>query len=204
MSAAIRSSRRWLQFSLRGLLVLLTLLGVLLGRHVERVRRQKLAVAVWNGLGAEISYRHERTRAKSGALYFDSRLAPPAPAAARRLLGDEHFQTPIRLRLVTSQKVSAEDFAALGGLPELENLEIYARIQLTDETARRLRRFGRLERLVLANLDGQSDATGISTAFLENLAEMTTLRELFLLDGAFGDAEIDKLRRALPECQIVN
>lgn len=203
MSAAPRTRRRWLQFSLRGLLVVLTLLGVWLGRHVERVRRQKLSVAVWSGLGAQISYRHELTRAKNGTLYFDSRMSPPAPAAARHLLGDEHFQTPIRLRLVTSQQVSAEDFAALGGLPELETLEIYARIQLTDETARQLRRCGRLERLVLANIDGESDAAGISAAFLENLAAMTSLRELFLLDGAFSDAEIDELRRALPECQIV-
>lgn len=202
MSTAAKMKRRWLQFSLRGLLVALTLLGVWLGLHVERVKRQQLAVAVWSGLGADISYRHELTRAKNGTLYFDSSVPPPGPVAVRRLLGDKHFETPVRLHLVTSQKISADDFAALAGLPELQTLEIYGRFQLTDETARRLRGLGRLERLVLANVDGESDASGISEAFIKNLAAMASLRELYLLDGAFSDAEIAKLRRALPECHI--
>lgn len=203
MSTATKTKRRWLQFSLRGLLVVLTLAGIWLGRHVERVRRQKCAIGVWASHGAEIGFRHELVRSKSGMLYFDSRLTPPGPAAARRLLGDEHFESVIRLRLVTSQKITEEDFAALAGFPDLQTLEIYARFQITNNATRHLCGFRRLERLVLANADGASDASGISDKCLNDLGNLASLRELFLLDGAFSDADVAKLRRALPECKIV-
>lgn len=202
MHAAARSKRRWLQFSLRGLLVAITLGGIWLGRHVERVKHQKQAVAVWRGLGAEIGFRHELTRSKLGVLYFDSQLSPPAPAAVRRLLGDEHFETPIRVRLVTSKKVASQDFAALAGLPELETLEVYGRFQLTDTTLAQLGRLRRLERLVLANIDGASDASRISAAALDDLSRLGSLQELYLFDDVFSEADVESLRAALPDCKI--
>ena len=194
--------RRWLQFSLRGLLVAITLGGIWLGRHVERVKHQKQAVAVWRGLGAEIGFRHELTQPKLGVAYFDSRRAPPAPAAVRRLLGDEHFETPIRMRLVTSKMVASQDFAALAGLPELETLEVYARFQLTDATLAQLGRLRRLKRLVLANIDGASDASGVSPAALDDLSRLGSLRELYLFDDVFIEADVERLRAALPDCKI--
>lgn len=203
MSAASRTKRRWLQFSLRTFLVVFALLGIGLGRHVERVRRQKLAVAAWQELGAEIGCRHQLTRTKFGTAYFDNRAALPGPAAAHRVLGAEHFETVISLRLITSKQISEEDFAALAGLPDLRTLEIYARFQLTDQAISHLRGLDQLERLVLANVDGESDASRISDACLDDLAALESLRELFLLDQAFTDADVAKLRRALPECDIV-
>jgi hypothetical protein len=203
MNAPTKTKRRWLQFSLRGLLLMLTLAGIWLGRHVERVRRQKYAVGVWTRHGAEIGFRHQLVRSKSGMLYFDSRLSPPGPAAAHRLLGDEHFESVIRLRLVTSQKITEEDFAALAGFPDLRTLEIYARFQLTKNATRHLRGLRRLERLVLANADGASDASASSDACVDDLGNLVSLHELFLLDGAFSEADIAKLRRAIPECKIV-
>lgn len=203
MNTAGASGRRWLQFSLRTFLVLLTLLGIWLGRHVELTKRQKRSVAVWRDLGAEIGCRHEMVRAKDGRIYFESRLDPPAPAAVRRWLGDEHFETVVKVQLVTSKQLTEEDFAALTGLPDLQTLEIYARFQLDDETIRQLGALGRLERLVLGNVDGGSDRARISAACLEDLTGLTSLRELFLLDDAFSEADLTKLRRALPKCNIV-
>jgi len=204
MSAPRRTKRRWLQFSLRTFLVLFALLGIGLGRHVERARRQKLAVAAWQQLGAEIGCRHQLTRTKFGTTYFDNRAALPGPAAAHRVLGSEHFETVIRLRLITSKQISEQDFTALEGLPDLRTLEIYGRFQLTDESVSHLRRLARLERLVLANVDGESDPSRLSDACLDDLAGLESLRELFLLDQAFTDADVARLRRALPRCNIAH
>ncbi|HEV7223852.1 MAG TPA: hypothetical protein VGN42_14185 [Pirellulales bacterium] len=204
MDAASRTKRRWFQFSLRTFLVLFALLGIALGRHVERAKRQKLALVAWQELGAEIGCRHQMARTKFGTVYFDSRAAPPGPAALRPFLGAEHFETVVKLQLITSKQISEQDFAALADLPDLRTLEIYARFQLTDEAVSHLRGLARLERLVLANVDGESDASRISGACLDDLAGLASLQELFLLDQAFSDADLATLRRALPDCNIIH
>jgi hypothetical protein len=48
---SVRPCRRWLRFSLRTMLVVVTLLGVWLGVKVEQARRQKRAVDTLKALG---------------------------------------------------------------------------------------------------------------------------------------------------------
>jgi hypothetical protein len=71
--------RRWLQFSLRTLLVAVTLLAVWLGLWTDRARRQRVAVQRVRELGGDIRYDYENQ--KGGQ--------PPGPEWLRRLLGDE-------------------------------------------------------------------------------------------------------------------
>lgn len=85
----------------------------------------------------------------------------------------------------------------------MKTLEVYARFEITDEGIRQLRALGRIERLVLANTEGESEPTRLSVASLQTLAELRSLRELFLLDAAFSDESVERLRRQLPDCKIV-
>ena len=72
--------RRWFQFSLRTLFVLLTVLCVWLAVTVNRARKQREAVAAIEAVGGMVLYEHQ---------YDDSE--PPGPKWLRELVGDEYF-----------------------------------------------------------------------------------------------------------------
>jgi hypothetical protein len=198
-----KKPRRWLQYSLRSFAIALTLFGVFLGLRVEKARRQKAAVTVWRGLGAQIVCRHEMIFGPAGFLGVNSLAEPPGPDWARRLLGAEYFDTVDSVQLATFRQVTDADFAALAGLPDLKTLEVYARFRISDEGIGQLRALTRIERLVLANTEGKSDPACVSDASLQTLAKLRSLRELFLLDAVFSAESADHLRRQIPDCKIV-
>lgn len=66
MNSRRKKPRRWLQYSLRSFLIAFALLGVFLGLSVEKARRQKIAVNVWQGLGAQIVCRQEMVFGPTG------------------------------------------------------------------------------------------------------------------------------------------
>jgi len=73
--------RRWFQFSLRTLLVLLTVLCVWLGVTVNRARKQREAVAAIEALGGYVRYEYQ----------YGSGQEPPGPKWLRELIGEEYF-----------------------------------------------------------------------------------------------------------------
>src|SRR5688572_26162539 len=89
LSTSVPPRRRWLRFSLRTLLVAVTVLSVWLGVKVDQARRQKRAVETLQALGADIRYEHQRL-AEGG---FDGRIELDVPEWARELCGDDFFQT---------------------------------------------------------------------------------------------------------------
>src|SRR6185436_12188597 len=76
-----KPKRRWYQFSLKTLLVVLTLLCLGPGGYVayeqNKARRQKAAVEAIEKLGGTVAYDHE--------------VPPPRSALMRQILGDESF-----------------------------------------------------------------------------------------------------------------
>ena len=82
-SLARRSRRRWLQFSLRGFLVVLTIGCVWLGWQTERAREQANAVKAIEALGGVVQYDWQtgsriRKQGDAPTLYhFYSRSGPP-------------------------------------------------------------------------------------------------------------------------------
>ena len=104
-----KSERRFLRFSVRTLLIVLTILCIWLGWKVERARRQREAVAFVHEMGGSVNYDYEVDN--------DGRFAPnaepPGPKWLRRQLGVDFFDDVILARLVEAE---VSDITPLSGL----------------------------------------------------------------------------------------
>lgn len=92
-SAAKNPRRRWLQFSLRSLLVALTLFGILLGGWVNRATRQREAVAAIRAAHGEVGYDYQRTQ------YSYSIEQAGAPDRLSNWLGIDYFHSVVVIAL---------------------------------------------------------------------------------------------------------
>jgi hypothetical protein len=218
----IKASRRWLRFSLRTMLVLVTAFGVWLGIKVDEARRQKAAVEKLQALGVEVWYEHQRT-ANGG---FDVRIDLAVPDWARDLCGDHFFQTVKGLFYVRrlgagvtpemSNPITDADLKCLADLPHLEQL-IISRAPITDaglahlrhperlrvvaiymtqvgdSFVRRLKNAGRLESLVLDETQVTDDA----------LAELTNLPHLQVLGLQHTDTG-DRALAPFAACELIS
>src|SRR3569623_2762908 len=100
--------RRWLQFSLRGSLLAMTIACLWLGRTVDRAQKQRAAVEAIEAIGGVVQYdwqseiaSWERSPPASkypgwgthpGTRFAPTALTPSAPAWVRQLLGEDLFQ----------------------------------------------------------------------------------------------------------------
>jgi hypothetical protein len=104
------SPKRFLRFSLRTLLILITVLAVWLGSKMSAARRQKEAVETMLNSGATLQYDYQMKRrvpttgpfvpnghvgVKLPEFTFDSNAPLPGPAWLRTKLGDDYFCTVV-------------------------------------------------------------------------------------------------------------
>jgi hypothetical protein len=206
---------RWLRFSLRTLLVLVTVFGVWLGVKVDQARRQKRAVENLSALGARFWFEHQRT--SDGG--FDGRIELHVPAWARELCGDDFFQNVrgiyVRRRpgenVDQPRQITDEDLKCLADLPQLEILQIVSapisdaglahvvyperltnvslsNTNIGDGFLRQLRAAKRLESLWLDN-------TRVTDDGLAELHGITSLRRLSLSGTETGDRGLAVFRQ---------
>src|SRR5688572_1612308 len=90
--------RRFWRFSLKTLLILLTLFCLWLGTLANSANRQRRAVQAIQRSGGEFNYDYQRIPSPSGQRY-SNRAEPPGPKWLRRILGDHYFITPVALRI---------------------------------------------------------------------------------------------------------
>lgn len=186
-SAERWAPHRWLRFSLRTLLVVVTVFGVWLGVKVGQARRQKEAVEALLQLGATVRYAHQRNDANPTE--FDSDKDLGVPGWLRRMAGDHFFQTVALIQF--SGPVTDKELVHLAALAHVECLhfgqESYEEIDVTDAGLGHLPRPDRLTHLAAAN-------TRIGDAFLKRLTGATGLEVLHLS----GTRVTDEGLRALP------
>lgn len=197
--------RRWLQFSLRSLLVLVTLLALGLGWFVRRVEPQRRAVAKVQSLG--------------GSCHFDSPLENSGAVRRflRRGLGPAFVDPVVDVDLSYSRAVDG-DLACLQTVPGLKSLDLYA-TQVTDTGLARLQHLHDLESLNLgrtritdAGLAALAELQAlellslggcpITDAGLECLAKFPRLRYLYLSHSMVSDDGLAAFQEALPNCQV--
>lgn len=107
--------RRWFQFSLRTLFVLMTILAVWLGLVMGKARKLRRAVDAITAAGGEVYFHHQSQDAEAPA---------PGPPWLRRLVGDEPFIAPARV-VLTGPDVTDEFIAEhLRSMSSLEDLGI--------------------------------------------------------------------------------
>src|SRR5262245_13888831 len=106
-----KPTRRWLRFSLRTLLLLVTVAcGAFgwLGYKMRLVERQRAAVEAIQKLGGRVYFAHDQGPA-------------PGPAWLRKLLGEDFFATVTYVAL-SEKDISDSALAHLGAFEQLQHL----------------------------------------------------------------------------------
>jgi hypothetical protein len=176
--ALITPKRRWAQFSLASMFVVVTLLCVWLSVVVNRAHRQRDAVATIEALGGSVDYvesdQEEPDETASDAF--------PKPFL-RRWLPRDYFDE-VRVVQLTGTQVTDADLAHLHGLTGLQALTLSS----TRVTDIGLAHLHGLTGLQVLNLDGSH----VTDAGLAHLNGLMGLEELHL--GYVTDAGLAQLR----------
>jgi hypothetical protein len=188
---------RWLRFSLRMLLMLVTVCGVWLGVKVNQARRQKEAVVVLRELGTIVYYEHQRTDTNPRVFSVNKDL--DLPRWLRDLTGDDFFQSVVLLQF--QRPVTDDDLVHLEVLPHIEQLSfsngstrrnswIDAGAKITDAGMAHLPRPGRLNDFCCNNMS-------IGDGFIKSLSNSARLEKLVLGDTDLTERGLGALRRLM-------
>lgn len=218
-----RPSRRWLQFSLRTFVIVITLFSAWLGYISFRVREQRTAVARIKELGGHFQYDYQWG--------VNPKPSPPGWSWLRRLVGDEPFQDVVFIRLdettvsdtdlllvsklrrtrilcLDRTEISDQGLMYIRGMSELKHLGL-AKTKVTTDGIRGLPQprngcYLILENTgvgdeALANLAGCQalalDGTRITSRGIQELADSKNLSQLSFQRTAVDDAAVPALGR---------
>jgi hypothetical protein len=181
-----KRKRRWFQFSLRTLLVLVLVASLpcrWLAVKIQQKERERRAVeAIWD-LGGWVLYDFEVQGTEA-----------LGPSWLRKLLGEDFFSDVTYADLIY-RKVSDDGLQYLKSLTNLEELDL-TNTQCIDDG---------LQDLVkgLTNLQGLDlSETHLTDDGLQHLKGLTNLEMLDLTNTQATPEGIEKLRQALPNCNI--
>ena len=216
------SNRRWFQFSLRTLLVLVTVGCIAGGWWINRAFQQRTAVRRFYELTAHRQRQHSDSLTTMGYRYQgkDQYYKPIIPKWLhwlRDMIGEECFGEVTGVQLLDTPATN-DDLKHLAVLPSVERIWL-ARTKVTNEVVPLLKVCPKLKFLGLDDTpitdDGIShlvffqdleslslSGTKITDAGLEHLAQLPRLKELWLRNTAITDAGYQKLQAALPKCEI--
>ncbi len=195
--------RRWMQFSLRGLLFATLIAAVGLGTLTPAVRRanqQRAVLAMVEKYGGQVRYDFEDPQLGTGT----PRRHPATNRRLRKLLGDDFFDrvVAVEIRARSYSDLSAsppalndDEFRQITALSELRILKI-DESRLTDEGAGRVSWLVNLEELRLTS-------PFITDRTLEAIARLPKLRRLCLMSPQITDAAIDTIG-SMKDLQQVN
>jgi hypothetical protein len=176
------SKRRWLQFSLRTMLLAVTAVAVWLGLHFYPAQRQRRAVEAIEALGGTVGYddqvigQVEVRRQKDGAVAVQGlrrfgRRKSRVPTWVRNLLGDDLFCTVTWVRM-TGPEISDEALASIAELPRLRYLDLSG-TGVTNDGLKYLAGLTQLEELDLSR-------TPVRDNGLAHVSTLSNLRRLNL------------------------
>jgi hypothetical protein len=216
--------RRWFRFSLRTLLVFVTIASAgfgWIGMQVRKVHRQRVAVEAIKKMGGCLFYDYEVAAFLDDIPPKDPSIRPaaipPGPEWLRKVVGDDflakvvkvdrvpaefsddamvHFATLVTLRQLDLNFTDVTD-AGLGyleGLRDLQALDL-GHTQVTDAG---LVHFKQLDKLRWLNLT----KTDVTDSGLIHLRQLAQLRDLYLLDTQVTNAGCLELQKWLPNLEI--
>jgi Leucine-rich repeat (LRR) protein len=204
-----KPKRRWYQFSLKTLLVVLTLFCIGPGGYVtyeqKKARRQKAAVAAIKRLGGAVFYdldakpRHpairwilgDNTAGSVKALVFTHVENPFAPSALREL---QLFPRLRELSFGGYRHVTVPALLELCELPNLKELNLRSS-NISDSELTHIGNLKNLDYLFLNN-------TSVTDAGLVHHSGLSELKLLDLRGTAATASGVAELQKALPHCTI--
>jgi Leucine-rich repeat (LRR) protein len=176
---SIPPKRRRFRFSLRTLMLALTVFGIWLGIETDRALKQRRAVEMVRKFGGMVGYRHQRI----GTSNWDSSVEPWAPRWLRQIMGEDYFVSvfevylanygnPVDPPMGVLQRLTDDDIGCLAGLRRIERLDL-ARAPVTAQGLAHLVGLQNLEYLDLRD-------TIITDQHLEQLGRLRHLKDLRL------------------------
>jgi hypothetical protein len=226
--------RRWAQFSLATMFVVVTVLCVWMAIVVNRAHRQQDAVAAIEELGGEVEFeKPNQSRSEAFSRRFLRRWMPQdyfddvheVWLNGTRVTNDglRHLRALTKLRLLlldSNPEVTDAGLAQVRGLTRLQVLQLGG-TQVTDSGLGHLRGLSELQELQLdgtrvtdgglVHLQGATelrilslDGTQVTDAGLIHLRGLTVLQELWLVGTLVTDEGVAELQKALPNCQILH
>lgn len=208
----LRFPRRWLRFSLRSLLLVVTGLSIWLGLHLDAVRRQSAAIAEVKRLGGRACYDYqyagdgELTEGESPSpVWLFGWLGPDFfhdvvfVDMSRNADGQENTQTTDEIKAVlpdfrelrtlylTQGQATDDCLRAVGRLSKLEQLFCWNAIEATDAAIAPLANLPRLKSLHFSN-------SWITDESLLVFGQMPALETLSIQQNSFTDGGLAHLR----------
>jgi hypothetical protein len=189
-----KQKRRWWRFSLKTLLILLTLFCLWLGTLSSSANRQRRAVEAIQLSGGEFNYDFQRMPDRTGSEYsFSHQVEPPGPKWLRRILGDHYFITPQGLYIHRQAGIKDDCFAHLDALTKLE-IAMFYQAPFRDSDVAHLKHLKNLTHLTFndGTLSGPNGPHHFD--FLQYLPK---LESLSLNEARFGDSDARFLKGAV-------
>jgi hypothetical protein len=171
-------------FSLRSLMGLIALLGVILATFMAPGERERRAAAAITAGGGTVLFEHADSAAD----------APPAAGSIKSIVPAAYWDDAVTVDL-SGTRVSDADLVHLHALPTLRGLWLHE-TGITDAGLTHLETLSGLQTLNLAG-------TAVTDAGLSHLERLPGLRYLNLTDTQATSAGVEALRAALPHCTIV-
>ncbi|NQU24115.1 MAG: hypothetical protein HQ567_22765 [Candidatus Nealsonbacteria bacterium] len=181
MTKPPQPKRRWYQYSVRGLFVLMTLVAIACSWYtveMQKAMKRRATIAEIYELGGCVWYYDAR--------YPDTFEPPRWYSWLRKLHGEEHLGNARSVNFV-GPKITDAGLVQLENLTDLEALNLWS-TQITDAGLVHLKGMAKLERLIL----GQG--TQITDVGLEYLKGLTNLKVLWVCDADITDAGLVHLK----------
>ena len=155
-TAFFRPKRRWFQYSLRTLFIVMTLFAVWFGPHVHSTRLQMQSVDAVHDYDGQVRYDYQYPKGRYGRNDFSYSATSPVPQWLLDLVGVDFFHDVVEVDVrrkygYSRQNPSADDglLHQLRGFPELRRLEL-SHCGITDKGLRHLPVLTSLEALDLS------------------------------------------------------
>jgi hypothetical protein len=188
--------RRRFQFSLRGLLVAITIFGVWLGWKLNSAHRQREAVSAILKAGGTVSYDYQLERSPiypdDFSVHWDTRS--PTPQWLQSLVGDDFFHDVIEVKL-EGRAIPQFDFEKLAYLPRLWHLSLNE-TKIIPDLPGSVRRIQDSDLVVLAQLS-QMRLLELRKADIKGsgLSSLTDVKHLNILDIAYTSLNDDGMKQ---------
>jgi hypothetical protein len=181
-----------LRYSLRALLILLTLVAIWMGYWSVSAAKQKAGTAAIREMGGSVLYNYQ---VRNG---MTMNGVPPGPDWLRRLLGRDWFDTVVFVEFYSKPGNATDEqlAAALSKLPRVFALHLH-RPQVGETTLKTVSGMRQLEVLGLVGPNITDDS-------LQYIYPLRNLRQLNLRGTNISDAGIKTIQAAIPSVFINN
>lgn len=199
--------RRVLRFSLRTMLVLLTIVSIWLGTSVNNVVNTRRALAFVAELNGKVYFRHQPNAQERIRINRENRsrrftglpLLPmdrePGPKWLRNVLGDDYFRLVSEVQL-SGTTIADEDLPRLEYLKDLRVLAL-AQTEIGDDGLAALPPFPQMHALRL-------QGTKVTDKGLRHLASRASLKHVDLSGSGVTAEGIEELQRQRPDLKIAH